>query len=388
MNKKWLDNYGKAENANESSVSLPEGFVGMGYDTNGRSYSPSWNGQFQTGGSLPGSVGFTYARTGDIPSNGKYAKKTMASAQNGQKIQKPIDSTLENVFEIFDPTGISSWDDIYQSYQESGMSPETKYEIFGALPILGKVGKAGKLLSQTSKVNRRKGVMGKGIGTMIQSVPYIGRGTDVLQTVQQALEAPFFPTAPSANVGQFGRYAGSPSLNLKKSEILPARTDVHAGSLQKISDYMNSKSEKKSNEVYGKKSYYSPSEFQNGGEMKFYQEGLDWKPKSMQEGGIVEDDMGYWNPDNHGKAVRINSNLITMDGVYEPLLGVSDEGDAKLMEPGKDYKFKGKKVTEYPLLQKGGRVGINDLDAQPLKKLNQLTNFTNNPDKNWLDKLG
>jgi hypothetical protein len=35
----------------------------------------------------------------------------------------------------------------------------------------------------------------------------------------------------------------------------------------------------------------------------------------------------------------------------------------------------------------GGSVGINQLDAQPMKKLNQLLNFTNNPDKdNWLDK--
>lgn len=36
------------------------------------------------GGSLPGSVGFTYARTqGAAPSNGPYAKKTKASAENG-----------------------------------------------------------------------------------------------------------------------------------------------------------------------------------------------------------------------------------------------------------------------------------------------------------------
>ncbi len=57
------------------------------------------------------------------------------------------------------------------------------------------------------------------------------------------------------------------------------------------------------------------------------------------------------------------------------------------MLPGENYKFKGTKVREYPLMKKGGRVGINQLDAQPMKKLNQLTNFTNNPDKNnWLDK--
>jgi hypothetical protein len=45
------------------------------------------------------------------------------------------------------------------------------------------------------------------------------------------------------------------------------------------------------------------------------------------------------------------------------------------------------KTEEYPIAKKGGNVGINQLDAQPMKKLNQLLNFTNNPDKdNWLDK--
>ena len=86
--KGWLDNFGKADNANDSNVSLPEGFVGIGYNTKGRNYSPAWGGQFAMGGSIPGSVGFTYARTnGSAPSKGKYAKKTMASAQNGQEMK-------------------------------------------------------------------------------------------------------------------------------------------------------------------------------------------------------------------------------------------------------------------------------------------------------------
>lgn len=102
-----------------------------------------------------------------------------------------------------------------------------------------------------------------------------------------------------------------------------------------------------------------------------------------KDGGIVKDNQGYWNPENWGKPVEIDSNNITMEGVYEPLLGVSDTGDTKLMKPGKNYKFKGKKVTEFPVAE----LGINQLDAQPMKKLNQLLNFTNNPDKdNWLDK--
>ena len=37
--------------------------------------------EFAMGGSIPGAVGFSYARTqSPAPSNGKYAKKTIASA--------------------------------------------------------------------------------------------------------------------------------------------------------------------------------------------------------------------------------------------------------------------------------------------------------------------
>lgn len=98
--KGWLDNY------NDSKVSAPEGFQGEGYSTKGRNYSPAWGGQFQMGGSvypvnyvpeaqmgtsIPGAVGFSYARTNDpAPSNGPYAKKTMASAQDGNKTKKKM----------------------------------------------------------------------------------------------------------------------------------------------------------------------------------------------------------------------------------------------------------------------------------------------------------
>jgi hypothetical protein len=105
----WLDSYADGgtmqehqENYNDNSVSLPEGYVGEGYNTKGRDYSPAWGGQFQMGGSvypvnyvpeaqmgasIPGAVGFSYARTqSPAPSNGPYAKKTKASAQDGKLI--------------------------------------------------------------------------------------------------------------------------------------------------------------------------------------------------------------------------------------------------------------------------------------------------------------
>jgi hypothetical protein len=87
MAKGWLDNYGKEDNYNDSSVSAPEGFRGDGYSNVGRNYSPAWGGQFQMGGSLPGATGHMYARVG-APSNGKYAKKTLASAQDGKWLDK------------------------------------------------------------------------------------------------------------------------------------------------------------------------------------------------------------------------------------------------------------------------------------------------------------
>jgi hypothetical protein len=54
---KWLEKYSNGDivqqNYNNTSVSPPEGFVEMGYNTKGRNYSPAWGGQFQKGGTLP-----------------------------------------------------------------------------------------------------------------------------------------------------------------------------------------------------------------------------------------------------------------------------------------------------------------------------------------------
>lgn len=99
-----------------------------------------------------------------------------------------------------------------------------------------------------------------------------------------------------------------------------------------------------------------------------------WLDK-YKDGGVVKDNLGYWNPDNEGKVVEIDSPDITMREVRQPLIGISDEGDVKLMKPGKDYKFKGRKVREFPV----ARYGINEL--------HQLQDFTNKPSsKNWLTK--
>jgi hypothetical protein len=124
--------------------------------------------------------------------------------------------------------------------------------------------------------------------------------------------------------------------------------------------------------------------------MKYYQNGLDFKPKSIsknggwlskyEEGGVIQDDMGQWN--HPGEITEIGSNQITMQGVPYPVLGISDTGDTQMMYPNQEYQYSGSSVTEYPMMKEGG--------ALQLVKLDQLTNFTNyntkQPGQNWLDK--
>jgi len=167
LKKKTKDNYGTKPNVNDVKASVGPGFVGAGWNTKGRNYSPAWGGSFAAmGATIPGAVGFTYARTiNPAPSNGKYTKKTQASAQNGQ-------------------------------------------------------------------------------------------------------------------------------------------------------------------------------------EMKYYQDGLDFKPKTISQNGSIIDPRGQW--EYPGEITTIPSNDITMKGVDYDVIGVSNTGDKKLMKPGKEYKFDGEYVTEYP----------------------------------------
>jgi hypothetical protein len=308
----WLEKYNDGgpiqPNYNDYSVSAGPGFEGDGYSNVGRNYSPAWGGQFAMGGSIggatqgiPGATGFMYARTGTTPSNGKYAKKTMASAQNGmemsyyqngldfrpksisrngsvikddmgqynhpgeiteigsnritmQGVPYPVlgisdtgdmqmmypnedyvydgesvteypmmqkggnvayadatrvgnvarytnpntprppqpDTLGENIFEIIDPSGISSWDDIYRSYNQTGMSGQTALEAFGAIPMLGKLKKAGQFLDIIGKSIPKTGRQARNLKASVNTIkavgkygPGAGRASDAYQAYDQ-----------------------------------------------------------------------------------------------------------------------------------------------------------------------------------------------------------
>ena len=55
------------------------------------------------------------------------------------------------------------------------------------------------------------------------------------------------------------------------------------------------------------------------------------------------------SPDVNNKQNIIPSGDITMEDVDFPVHGVDNQGNEKIMEPGKNYKFPGDQVLETPI---------------------------------------
>lgn len=68
----------------------------------------------------------------------------------------------------------------------------------------------------------------------------------------------------------------------------------------------------------------------------------------------IKDNNGYWNPNNQGKVVEIDSPNITMKGVSQKLIGISKQtGEKKIMKPNRNYSFADtKQVIEIPFFKK------------------------------------
>lgn len=467
--------------------------------------------QLAMGGSLPGSVGFMYARTqSPAPSNGPYAKKTKASAQNGQEMkyyQEGLDFTPKTISQ--NGKGIPKKKDVGKLEYEKKYPPiylndskdpriggyteagnEYRYRKPTKSTLLDKqqprepitvsdpndprlrayndslrlykayrmqdklMGPASKPSNYKFKWNTEELKKGRE-KRIVKGLEEFGPIAEDFQSEKEQFSEGFNPlTARREDKKLIDYYK---SLGFKPSEIMyHSSPDVVSDKIKAIGSYFDGvaqspvykkpvqpiileeepKFEKpipiprdtrdlgytlptpgqftapelykynpdtptKFNFTYPtgeynqQKTMYFPSKsalksFTEGVRGATYQEGADYATATgnLQDGGdIPVDPMGYWNPENIGRAVIIPSNIITMEGVDQPLLGISDTGDVQYMEPGEDYEFDGEYVTEYPIA-KGG-VSVNDADAQPVKKLDQLLNFTNynKPTKGgWLDK--
>jgi hypothetical protein len=418
-----------------------------------QSYENSLN-KFQMGGSMPGSVGFTYARTKGIPSEGPYAKKTLPSAQNGKKQFKLKDERLEAI-RPSESTSVKRKDfDLEQAKENKAY--------INAVAAQKKEAARRKKLTQDQReredynaYNQERGSVEKyvpestwdrtkaivsnpltafGYAARNQSLPknfqygernVLDNAIDWINPLQGAASL-------SEILGELGR---GEFLNAGLSALDAADLGVYAkGAKQlrninpegKIFNGLNKQLDEiaiKNTERYMAKrtpsntplskemnpqllDNFDPGEytpFQEDDYMKWFNAQKDklnprpvkQDPRSilrrksiidindMKEGGIIKDDMGQWK--YPGQITEIGSNQITMEGVPYDVLGISDTGDTKLMKPGKDYKFKGKKVTEFPMAKNGRRQ-----EQKGLVNLDNLLNFTNynKPQPGgWLDTL-
>lgn len=101
----WLDNY------NDSETSVPEGYVGEGYSTKGRNYSPAWGGQFQNGGSVypvnyvpEAQLGRSIGPTPIVPlTNFLVNKFNDWFGDDEESIKKPVAKNNTRTLDIVDP---------------------------------------------------------------------------------------------------------------------------------------------------------------------------------------------------------------------------------------------------------------------------------------------
>jgi len=444
--KNWLDKYNDGgpvqPNYNDASVSMSKDFVGDGYNTKGRNYSPAWGGQFAMGGSLPGAVGHMYSRqgsgtaqpgdadynaprTGDIPSKFR-GKKTVASAQDGTQIKTNVPVPIDEIkqanasAEAFNKQYVQSPNYI-NLLQKQGYSPEeikrrqdsvlgmTKddytYTNFGPNYVYDD--------EETGKTKINYNQLGLDDWSNFGDIAahewgHVGVthfGEDALKPAEQHMlisrlnmknvsgdeEAAEHDMAPQENRadlvelrkalqdrGIYDSFKGGKFKQKHLNDLRNFKGDKDEYWNRSMRLYKDKDIIKLMNTIAANNPQQGLPTAQNGMEMKYYQEGLDFKPKSIsknggwlskyEEGGVIQDDMGQWN--HPGEITEIGSNQITMQGVPYPVLGISDTGDTQMMYPDQEYQYDGSSVTEYPMMAEGGEV---DPKKKPAINLGDLT---------------
>jgi hypothetical protein len=122
--------------------------------------------------------------TDDPPNKNKH--------QNNRITFKDInDSPYTQAAKLFDPTGVSSWPDVYYSAQELAENPSLAnagnlgFNIFGALPMVGKLAVPAKLAKIASKTANKSLGVSKNINSVIDTapelIPFLRKPTEAVQ---------------------------------------------------------------------------------------------------------------------------------------------------------------------------------------------------------------
>jgi hypothetical protein len=302
--KGWLDKYNDGgpvqENYNDYSVSAPEGFQGDGYSNVGRDYSPAWGGQFAMGGSMHDAVGFTYARTNDpAPSNGKYAKKTMASAQNGEELKKDVKTVDQGM--LPEITVVGSSDPQTEEFYRSMIDEAQTFARYEGMMDLGKrygfpkVHPIDKHSIVANIARAQPFRTSKKAPANYNPVTKTIEANTPSQWVSEMAHHVQFKNAPTSTAFKF-LSNDVPAYALGNSPYMQPGTmehEAHSVIEPNLKDQIRESATKHYNLPYIDKlfqQHYEDNtieniEFQNGGEMRYYQEGLDFKPKTISRDG-------------------------------------------------------------------------------------------------------
>lgn len=331
-------------------------------------------GDMAMGGSLPGAVGFTYARVaGSAPSNGKYAKKTKASAQNGKEMkfyQEGLDFKPNSIAQdgkavkdetmvkkpIITSSIVDSKKQALQKYARE-MAQKEQPTLSNFDPLLN--ASAREQLYKETEQNKLSNQLLKGadvatdlmqLGNFIpnpvgQLVGNIGNVTGGWLDAYQAYDA--------YNKGDYGDAA----INLA-SVAIPMQ--LGSSTFRRNSKYLQPGQPLHFLKGNKRVNYIEPFTNVKGMTNKSLMAnrallgtlGAETAYDSYQDGGAIIDPMGQWA--HPGEVTIIPSTDITMEGVDYPVLGISDTGDQQMMYPGEDYQFDGEYVTEYPMMKEGG----------------------------------
>lgn len=383
---KWLDKYNDGgpvqPNYNDAKASTGPGYVGTGYDTTGRNYSPAWGGQFENGGDIlgkrflqpndpklpkgwnPEAKGYSTEYSTTVGKDGQYY--LVPGFKNGKLVSDPereFNKTGELLGGPFKTIqSAQNFADRRHKYVEQGKPVPSPLKTYDAFQNGGKTYKS-KPMAQSSDVKSVSNTFNaddfSNYSTIINKYPNMSNDTSYMyaRNTPTGTEQFFHNTNQGKPVSQLQR--GNEFVNLSPEQVNAYKQKVltgtggfaMGGSIPGAVGftYARTVGAAPANGKYTKKTKASA---QNGKEMSFYQQGLDWKPNNIsRDGSVIKDDRGQWA--HPGEITQINSNDITMQGVDYPVLGVSDTGDTQMMQPGEDYKFDGEKVTEYPMAQNG-----------------------------------
>jgi len=360
--------------------------------------------QFAMGGSIPGTPGFTYARTNDpAPSEGPYAKKTMASAQNGMRVLQPGKKFMNNNTSSFNFTeaqkrikeALGKKKKVKKDYNinlretnkvandaiptpkklittdlnELNVRNKTKAEIAAEEEAYNKaVAAERRAVREKADANP----LNKGLGffdSENQTRQNWEDSTAGLESKFRVSDEPnFFDDwiNPLNMIGGMASDLGAaPNQIVQQDSMMPLITAVGVPLLTGGLEGLGAKSNKQFvnnlinpfNTIPG---YHSV-------------EKAVGKKLGMKDGGVIKDDRGQWDypgqvteidQSEPGSYIDMGPDPKTGKPITQNVLAISDTGDVKLMMPGGKYKLKGTKVTEYPIAQEGKNIKLKNEEGK------------------------